>query len=212
MYWVHIILNNNVDSKEWLRLPTSTTLGSLINWGGIIPPIVRLHCVATKTPATRWIVDSRASQHITTYKHLYHMYKLILGCKVFMETCVKGCAWSIRMHDVIHMPDLHSNLFLASILILRGFKVHSTREGEQKWDIGRGFIGVQFVPIRQHDEWGQNEFVGAFRCKLAFFEILALKVGACQRQQHENMRFLRSQHKKKLNPHHTNWTNCPTPW
>lgn len=60
------------------------------------------------------------------------MYKLILGCKVFMETCVKGCAWSIRMHDVIHMPDLHSNLFLASILILRGFKVHSTREGEQK--------------------------------------------------------------------------------
>src|SRR5450631_1639278 len=95
---------------------------------------------ASNTPATRWIVDSGASQHMTPHKQFFDTYEPISGRKVFMgdngmveavgkgsilvETRVKGRARSIRMHDVLHVPDLHSNLLSVSKLISRGLKVH----------------------------------------------------------------------------------------
>ena len=94
---------------------------------------------ASNTPATRWIVDSWASQHMTPRKHFFDTYEPISGRKVFMgdndmieavgkgsilmEIRVKGRARSIRMHDVFHVPDLHSNLVSVSKLISRGLKV-----------------------------------------------------------------------------------------
>ena len=95
---------------------------------------------AFNIPATRWIVDSGASQHTTPYKHFFDTYEPISGHNVFMgdngmieaigkgsilmETRVKGRARSIRMHDVLHVPHLHSNLLLVTKLISRGLKVH----------------------------------------------------------------------------------------
>ena len=95
---------------------------------------------ASKTSTTRWIVDSGASNHMTPHKQFFDTYESISGRKVFMgdngivevlgkgsilvETRVKGRARSIRMHDVLHVPDLHSNLLSVSKLISRGLKVH----------------------------------------------------------------------------------------
>jgi hypothetical protein len=94
---------------------------------------------ASNTPATRWIVDSGASQHMTPHKHFFDTYEPISGRKMFMgdngmveavgkgsilvETRVKGCSRNIRMHDVLHVPDLHSNLVSVSKLISRSLKV-----------------------------------------------------------------------------------------
>ena len=93
-----------------------------------------------KTAATRWIVDSGASQHMTPHKYFFDTYEPVTGRKVFMgdngmveaigkgsilvETRVKGRVRSIRMHDVLHVPKMHSNLLLVSKLISRGLKVH----------------------------------------------------------------------------------------
>jgi hypothetical protein len=95
---------------------------------------------ASNIPATRWIVDSGASQHMTPHKHFFDTYEAISARKVFMgdngmveavgkgsilvETCVKGRQRSIRMHDVLHVPDMHANLLSVSKLISRGLKVH----------------------------------------------------------------------------------------
>ena len=67
-------------------------------------------------------------------------YELALGRKVFMsdnnmvkvigkgsilvETYVKGCAQSIKMHDVFHVPNLQLNWLSMSKLTWRGLKVH----------------------------------------------------------------------------------------
>lgn len=93
-----------------------------------------------QTPATRWIVDSGASQHMTQYKAFFNMYKPISGCKEFkgdnstvetirkgsilVETRMNGHVRSIRMHDMLHVPNLHLNLLIVNKLILRGLKVH----------------------------------------------------------------------------------------
>lgn len=47
-------------------------------------------------------------------------------CKgsILVELGVKGRARSIRIHEVLHVPDLHSNLFFVSKFILRGLKVY----------------------------------------------------------------------------------------
>ena len=43
---------------------------------------------------------------------------------ILVETCVKGCARNIQMHDLFHVPDLHSNLLSVRKFISRGLKVH----------------------------------------------------------------------------------------
>src|SRR5450631_1333284 len=94
----------------------------------------------SKTSAIRWIVDSGASQHMTPHKHFFDTYEPVTGRKVFMgdngmveavgkgsllvETRVKGRVRSIRMHDVLHVPKMHSNLLSVSKLISKGLKVH----------------------------------------------------------------------------------------
>ena len=95
---------------------------------------------ASNTSATRWIVDLGASQHMTPHKHFFDNYEPVSGRKVFMgdndmveavgkgsilvETRVKGRVRSIRMHDVLYVPKMHSNLLSVSKLISRGLKVH----------------------------------------------------------------------------------------
>ena len=81
-----------------------------------------------------------ASQHMTPHKHFFYSYKPVLGCKLFMsdnnmveavgkgfkqvETHVKGCARSITMHDVFHVPKMHSNLLSVSKLTSKGLKLY----------------------------------------------------------------------------------------
>ena len=125
---------------------------------------------ASNTAATRWIVDSGASQHMIPHKHFFNTYKPASGRKVFMsdndmveavgkgfilvETCMKDCAQSIRMFDVFHVPNLHSNLLPVSKLISRGLRR----------DVGHCFNGVQLVPIgHECYEWGRNKFYDTFR-------------------------------------------------
>ena len=95
---------------------------------------------ASNTTATRWIVDSGALQHMTLHKHFFDSYQLVLGRKMFMsdngmvkdiskgsilvETRVKDRVRSITIHDVLHVPKMHSNLLSVSKLISRGLKVH----------------------------------------------------------------------------------------
>lgn len=78
-------------------------------------------------------------------KQFYDTYKFILGCKVFMgnndlveaigqgsivgETRAKGCTSNIQMHDVLHVSNLHSNLFSMSKFISRGLNVHFNSVG-----------------------------------------------------------------------------------
>ena len=95
---------------------------------------------ASKTSATRWIVDSGASNHMTPHKIFFDTYEPILGRKVFVgdngmveavskrcilvETHVKGRAQSIGMHDMLLVPDLLTNLLSVSKLISKGLKMH----------------------------------------------------------------------------------------
>ena len=94
---------------------------------------------ASNTSATRWISDLGPSQHMTPHKHFFDTYNPVLGRKVFMgdngmveackgsiivETHIKGRAWSIRMHDMLHVPKIHSNLLSVSKLISIDLKVH----------------------------------------------------------------------------------------
>ena len=43
---------------------------------------------------------------------------------ILLETRMKGRALSIRLYDVLHVPDLHFNLLLMSKFISRGLKMH----------------------------------------------------------------------------------------
>ena len=52
------------------------------------------------------------------------MVQAVAKRSILVEARVKGCAQSIRMQGVLHVPDLHSNLLSVSKLILRGLKVH----------------------------------------------------------------------------------------
>ena len=77
---------------------------------------------------------------MTPHKHFFDIYKPVSGHIVFMgnngmveavgkgsilvETRVKGRVQSIRMHDMLYVPKMHSNLFLVSKLILRVLKVY----------------------------------------------------------------------------------------
>ena len=47
------------------------------------------------------------------------MLKVVGNGFILVETRVKGLLQNIRMHDVLHMPNLYSNL-----LSVRGLKVH----------------------------------------------------------------------------------------
>ena len=64
---------------------------------------------------------------MTPHKYFYVTYKPVLARRMFMGdndmveatgkgsillvTRVKDHVWSIRMNDVLYVPDLHSNLF-----------------------------------------------------------------------------------------------------
>ena len=79
---------------------------------------------SSNTATTRWIVHSGVSHQMILHKYFFDTYEPILGRKVFMgdnnmvkavgkgfilvETRVEGRAWSIRMHDVLHVPNLIS--------------------------------------------------------------------------------------------------------
>ena len=70
----------------------------------------------------------------------FYTYKPVSSCKVFMDDnslvevvgkasilvkiCMKGRMRSIRMHNVLHVPKMHSNLLSVRKLILKGLKVH----------------------------------------------------------------------------------------
>lgn len=43
---------------------------------------------------------------------------------ILLETCVNGRARNIRMYDVLHVPDLPSDLLLVSKLISRSLEMH----------------------------------------------------------------------------------------
>ena len=87
------------------------------------------------------------------------------------------------MQDVLHVPDLHSNL-----LPFEGFEgafqfVGMHCEGQQRRDVGRSVVEIQFAPIGyQRGKWSRNEFFCTFRWKFAFFGALTQEVGSSQRQ------------------------------
>ena len=74
------------------------------------------------------------------HESFFNTYKLILGCNMFLsdnnmvetvgkgsilvETRMKGHRRSIRMHNLLHISNLHLNMLPVSKFISKGFKVH----------------------------------------------------------------------------------------
>ena len=95
---------------------------------------------ACNTAMHKWLIDSGATQHMTSYKQAIHSYESIshqrlhLGDNgvveaigkgsMLVETCVDNKVKRICIHDVRHVPKLHTNLLSISKLIARGFNVH----------------------------------------------------------------------------------------
>ena len=141
---------------------------------------------------------------MTPHKQFFDTYEPISGRKVFMgdngmveavgkgsilvETRVKGRARSIRMHDVLHVPDLHSNLLSVSKLISKGLKVHFNSLGCVMRASNGEMLAVASLESNLYQldtkvmNVGRIEFFGAFRGQLASFGTLAQEVGASQRQ------------------------------
>lgn len=79
------------------------------------------------------IDDSRVLQHMIPHKQFLDTYAFIFYRKIYMgdnnmvkiigkgfvliETHVNSRARSIRMYDMVHVPNLHSNLLFMSKLI-----------------------------------------------------------------------------------------------
>ena len=92
-----------------------------------------------------WIVDSGATQHMTSHRDAFHTYQPIVGKKIYLgdngmvealgvgqilvEVQVKGLTKKIRMEEVLHVPKLHANLISVSKLSLGGLKVHFNTVG-----------------------------------------------------------------------------------
>ena len=84
---------------------------------------------------TRWIIDSGVTQNMIPHRHLFDTYEPISVRNVFlgdismveavgigstlMETCVKDCMQSIKIHDILYMPNLHANLISVRKFISR---------------------------------------------------------------------------------------------
>ena len=92
------------------------------------------------------------------------------------------------MHDVLHVPDLHSNLLSVSKLISRCLKVHFNSLGCVMWANNGEMLAVASLEsnLNQLDtnmvNRAEMSFFGAFRWKPAFLGALAQEVGAFQRE------------------------------
>ena len=87
-----------------------------------------------------WIVDSGATQHMTSHRDAFHTCRPILEKRIYLgdngmvealgmgeilvEVQVKGLTKKIRIEGVLHVPKLHANLLSVSKLSLGGLKVH----------------------------------------------------------------------------------------
>ena len=83
-----------------------------------------------------WIVDSGATQHMTSHQDAFHTYRPISGKRIYLgdngmvealgmgeilvEVQVKGLTKKIRIEEVHHVPKLHANLLSVSKLSLGG--------------------------------------------------------------------------------------------
>ena len=82
---------------------------------------------------------------MTSHKQAFDSYESISHRKVYLggngvveaigkgsmlvETCVDNKVKRIRIHDVLHVPKLHTNLFSVSKLVARGLNVHFNTMG-----------------------------------------------------------------------------------
>ena len=57
------------------------------------------------------------------------MVEAVVKGSLLAKTRVKDHAWSIRMNDLFHVPNLHSNLLSVNKFISRSLKVHYTSLG-----------------------------------------------------------------------------------
>ena len=92
-----------------------------------------------------WIVDSGATQHMTSHRDAFHTYKPISGKKIYLgdngmvealgmgeilvEVQVEGKTKRIQIQEALHVPKLHANLLSVSKLSLGGLKVHFNMVG-----------------------------------------------------------------------------------
>ena len=77
-----------------------------------------------------WIVDSGATQHMTSHRDAFHTYQPISGKKIYLgdngmvealgmgdilvEVQVKGLTKRITIQELLHVPKLHANLLSVS--------------------------------------------------------------------------------------------------
>ena len=99
----------------------------------------------THTPSTNntpWIIDSGATDHITSCLHYFHTYSKIKPIKInlpngqFVEAHITGTIYfssSFAIHDVLYVPGFSFNLLSISKLQLFTYKYSSN---------------IFFVPIR----------------------------------------------------------------
>ena len=75
---------------------------------------------------------------MTLHKYFFDTYEPVSGCKVFMddngiveavdkgpilvETCVEGCMWSIRIHNMFHVPKMHLKFTFGEQTRFEGFE------------------------------------------------------------------------------------------
>ena len=100
---------------------------------------------ACNTSMHKWLIDSGATQHMTFHKEAFDSYESISHRKVYLgdngvveaigkgsmlvETCVDNKVKRIRIHDVLYVPKLHTNLLSVSKLVARGLNVHFNTMG-----------------------------------------------------------------------------------
>lgn len=103
------------------------------------------HGGGEKADMFTWIVDSGATQHMTSHRDAFHTYQSVVGKKIYMgdngmvealgigevhvEVQDKGQPKRITIREVLHVPKLHANLLSVSKLALGGLKVQFNNVG-----------------------------------------------------------------------------------
>ena len=100
---------------------------------------------ACNTSIHKWLIDLGATQHMTFHKKVFNCYESISHPNVYLgdngvveaigkgsmlvETCVDNKVKRIRIHDVLYMPKLDTDLLSVSKLVARGLNVHFNTMG-----------------------------------------------------------------------------------
>ena len=80
-------------------------------------------CLLTAQPNSRWIIDSRATDHITPHLHLFHSHAPVSkACFITMPNGKQvqvqhiGTVILSSLQEVLHIPDFQFNLLSPSKL------------------------------------------------------------------------------------------------